>query len=1522
MRWTALRVIVAGVVTMSAAGLAGAQQAQLQPLPRAQAVVLQDAQAHAFARQRGWPIETRDASGKPLYLRAVRNGFPLYDTTFNVNSADTMSLDELWPGGGTGLSLTGSGIVVGLWDGGLARTTHDEFGARVFIGESGGITDHATHVCGTIAAAGVVAAAKGMAYAANVKTFVWDDDQTEMAAEANGTLRLSNHSYGQRRGWNFDGGWAWWGDVNVSTTEDYLFGFYDELAQQWDQIAVDHPRYLMVKAAGNDRNDSGPSAGNNFWIRNADGDWIVANTPHPPADGPYDCLPQRSNCKNLLVVGAVADIVGGYTSPGDVAAAPFSSYGPTDDGRIKPDLVANGIDLYSTSGTGDSSYKFDSGTSMAAPSVTGAAALLLRHWRNDPYYSSDPLSSTMKAIMIHSADEAGSAEGPDYAFGWGLINAQGAAELITLDQTSDITIIEDTLSDGETFILPIVPTGGDVKVTVVWTDPAGTVPPTQVDPPDAILVNDLDVRLVRDGVGGTTYIPWRLNPANVTAAATRGDNFRDNVEVILAHSPSLSRHEIRVTHKGSLSGGSQRFSLVVTGAIKGAERLYVDHTATGSETGHSWDDAFTTLDDALARASIFPSDVFDVWVARGTYTPTGFVPARTDTFDLPPNVRLYGGFIGSETALSLRNVKANPTELSGDLSGNDIPLTLSTGRTDNAYHVLTSDGNTADTLLDGFTIRGGHADGASTNGYGGGLFIPSGALTVRNCTFIDNEGLRGGGMYTQNASTSIRTCMFTRNEAQTGAGIRLSSGSTAIIYDSVFLDNVGTSNGGAVYCTGSTNDFFNCRFLGNTSPYGGAVYEISNANVDYMNCVFTGNHATTRGGAIRNNGAVASMFHSTFAGNTCQGLGGGVHSLNGTIGGICCIFWNNTDSSGSLSDAQMTIDGSGYLFGNCTVQGGFSGLSMSSADPLFVNADGWDDVYGTLDDNVRPNHGSPVIDAGIPVGVADAPDADDDSNTTESFMYDLAGASRSAGAHPDHGAYEYSTSNPPVIFVRSDQNGLRDGLSWLLAYQLLETAVNRAGTVSTPVEIWVKQGTYIPSHRSNGAVARSETFDIPSGTTIVGGFAGSESTSNAIDPAAHPVILSGDLNENGATSDNAFHVVRTDGAEGATVFGVTIRDGNANGLSDDRYGGGIYSIDSDLTVYDSIIENNHASLYGGGVYARAARVTLISSIFKDNDAGSLAGAAYLLQTDALFDRVDFLSNTATAAAGAVRVNSSLATLLDARFLGNTAGTYGGAIAAHSSAATSIMNSLIAGNEATSYAGAIQASGSTALSLLNTTVAHNHAGGTVGGVSLASSVSGQVVNSILARNSTDSTSGTENAQMVTNGAALVVDYSLVEGWSGTLAGVGSFAGTPAFADAAGPDTAYGTPDDDYRPGPGSDAIDAGDSTAVPAWLTTDLAGAARVMDAVNYADTGLPDASGDVVDAGAYEAATAMAPPPAGCAGDIDGDGDTDVFDFAIFAPNFTRTDLTPFTSGDLDGDGDCDVFDFAILAPDFMCTTH
>ncbi len=539
------------------------------------------AEAIRWAEANNMPVRQEFEDGTVIELMFLDdNGMPMYYTTHNADGATVIKSDKVYPGGGAGLSLTGAGQTLGMWDAGGVRLTHDELVGRVTQKDiPGGLHDHATHVAGTMIASGALVAAKGMSYAANLDAYDWDDDAAEMAlAAANDNIRVSQHSYGAISGFRpFNGDWYWYGDISISTEEDYFFGFYHSIVQAWDQIAHNAPQYLIVKSAGNDRGQ-GPAPGGFHYFWNGTS-WEGSTAVRQIDGGPdgFDCIPLRGNAKNILTVGAV-------TNTGVMSS--FSGWGPTDDGRIKPDIVAKGVAVNSSLATADDAYQSWNGTSMSGPMVSGSVGLLLEHQEN--LHPGDVLlSSTMKALILHTADDLGR-PGPDYENGWGMMNTEAAAAVMSANALTPIHIFERTLNDGDQMRMLVKANGTDpLQATIVWTDVPGTPPAISLNPTTLMLVNDLDMRITQ--LGGSTYEPFILDPANPASNATTGDNFRDNVEVVHIASPVADQlYEITINHKGALTAGSQEFSLVVTGNSEINEVYLAQSLDNASNYGGTW----------------------------------------------------------------------------------------------------------------------------------------------------------------------------------------------------------------------------------------------------------------------------------------------------------------------------------------------------------------------------------------------------------------------------------------------------------------------------------------------------------------------------------------------------------------------------------------------------------------------------------------------------------------------------------------------------------------------------------------------------------------------------------------------------------------------------------------------------------------------------------------------------------------------------------------------------------------------
>jgi len=539
-------------------------------------------------------------------MRAVHpSGKPIYLTTLNAEAAITSSA-SLIQNGVTGFLLTGVNQHIFEWDAGLVKQ-HVEFGNRVIANEGTLIDNHATHVAGTLMAAGANAQAKGMSPNAFLHAYYFDNDIEEMASQAELSpygFYLSNHSYGTSTGWNKSGGiWTWHGDDQVSNDEDYTAGNYTTRTKQIDEIAYLAPYYAIVWAAGNDRGDIG--------------------TGGHPADcnggTGYDCIIQEGTAKNIITVGAVNKVLN-YTAPASVAMSNFSSWGPTDDGRIKPDLVGAGVGLFSASSNGIDTYTTLSGTSMATPNVAGSL-VLLQELYGKLNGEGAMKASTLKALAIHTAKEAGAGPGPDYNFGWGLIDVAEGARLISKTDNENIFILERELSNGGTHEWLLQPQANKkITVTLVWADPAGLPPGAVLDPTNSMLVNDLDVRLTDDS--GVKKFPWILDPGSPGSPgsqATQGDNIRDNIEKIEFDFPEAKPYQLQVSHKGYLVNNVQPYSLIISYTSQNTTKIFYWVGGSGN-----WNDpAHWSLTSGGASAGIIPAQSDRIIVDENSFSGAG-----------------------------------------------------------------------------------------------------------------------------------------------------------------------------------------------------------------------------------------------------------------------------------------------------------------------------------------------------------------------------------------------------------------------------------------------------------------------------------------------------------------------------------------------------------------------------------------------------------------------------------------------------------------------------------------------------------------------------------------------------------------------------------------------------------------------------------------------------------------------------------------------------------------------------------
>ncbi len=436
--------------------------------------------------------------------------------------------------------------------------------------------------------------------------------------------------------------------------------------------------------------------------------------------------------------------------------------------------------------------------------------------------------------------------------------------------------------------------------------------------------------------------------------------------------------------------------------LRAAGVIYVVPGGAGAQTGADWASA-KDLQAALQSATSGDQ----IWVKAGTYKPTPSSD-RGATFQLKSDVALYGGFAGAEASLGQRDIAANVSILSGDLLGNDSGAVASNNPTrgENSYHVVTGSGTDDTAILDGFTISSGNANGniALRENLGGGIFSFQGS--PRLCYIIvrrSSAEFGGGGIAYDEGSASICQATIIDNTADdSGGGVFIRNGTNVVIYRTSLIGNRARFGGGILSIAQHT--IISLSFLGgNTAEVGGGM-DGGTGTVIISQAIFSGNTAATYGSAIASDHPNPTISQVVFSNNRSLNNGGALSLQNSSPLIRNSIFWGNQGgqihnyAAGNAPDVQHTLVQGGYI----------SGTQILDADPLFVDADGADNIAGTPDDDLRLQASSPAIDSGNNVFIpSDFTDDNNNNDVNETAPFDLDGNSRLVGPTVDLGAYEW-----------------------------------------------------------------------------------------------------------------------------------------------------------------------------------------------------------------------------------------------------------------------------------------------------------------------------------------------------------------------------------------------------------------------------------------------------------------------------------------------------------------------------------
>jgi subtilisin family serine protease len=392
--------------------------------------------------------------------------------------------------------LSGAGVDVIVYDQGRVDAAHPDFGGRVVAGDTAAVASHSTHVAGTLAGNGALSGGlyAGTAPAARLISYglggynagiLMYSNPGDLQADFTGAIQthgadLANLSVGS--------------NVRINNYPCYVVGDYGATDALLDSIATGSlgPRLPIVVAGGNER-------------------------PNPACDRVYATTTPPAGAKNLLSVGG--------SNSDDGAVLSFSAWGPTKDGRLKPEILAPGCedrgDRTVTSTLPGATYGGFCGTSMAAPAATGVLAMLIEDERARAL--PDPSPALLRALAYHAAVDV-APPGPDYATGFGHLNPPGMLALLrgAVRRTGSV-------SHGERHVEAIVMLDPNTpfQATLVWDDPPAAAGAAEA------LVNDLDLRVYDPS--GVRRFPWTLDPANPPAAASQtAEDHVNNVEQVTA----------------------------------------------------------------------------------------------------------------------------------------------------------------------------------------------------------------------------------------------------------------------------------------------------------------------------------------------------------------------------------------------------------------------------------------------------------------------------------------------------------------------------------------------------------------------------------------------------------------------------------------------------------------------------------------------------------------------------------------------------------------------------------------------------------------------------------------------------------------------------------------------------------------------------------------------------------------------------------------------------------------------------
>ena len=816
-------------------------------------------------------------------------------------------------------NLNGTNIDVLVYDSGQVGD-HIDFGTRLTHGDADTVSDHSTHVAGTVGGSGANSVAQGGTTALQWRGMAPAVDLISYGTNYTGTgpifyqnvpdiesdFAAAQNMYGADLGTASVGSNVY---RNYSTTCT-LMGKYgasdvliDQIVRGGNSVVGLGEKYISTWAVGNERNQHGS------------GENSCSDT--------YNSIAPPAAAKNPIHVGA--------SNTNDNSMTTFSSWGPTQDGRIKPIVVAGGCQnggdggIKSTDNSPLNAYTVMCGTSMATPAVGGSIALMLQHYRTVYGTSGNFWPSTAKAILMQTADDFGN-PGPDYQWGFGQVDILASVQLISRTAFLQNNVVQ---GDIDVFYFPVMTNTTPAQVSLAWDDYQATFLANPA------LINNLDVELIAPS--GAVWRPWVLNPAIPADPATRGVNNRDNQEQITVPNPEIGTWIVRV--KGTtVPQGPQDYSLACEGCrtldagvcqfkVSGAPQPLSTTSAqtpvvsegelsavpealivTGEIPGEQWQRGLeeNAIDPAQAQADRDMWALIEAAHAQGPHAVlalrdqlTGralelaqaeiqdaeaqlnrsgglpIVPTAPDavnrvgvngtcaypTIQEAVNAANHGDTVRVSTGVYFENVDITGSKVITIEGGYDSTCAVTGANTAHVEGSLSS-GSTFDISGGSILLRNLEVAWGSTTG--SGLDVFGGAqVTLDNVDVFNNHGVYGGGIWIDTDATVTTT------------------------HGSLIHDNTGTSSGGGVRVRGKfvwletysdVND--NCAASGGGFSVVGGTVELSGADV--QDNVAAGAGSVGGGFAIEENGAI-SLVGNAWIENNQADQGGGIHVVTSTV---------------------------------------------------------------------------------------------------------------------------------------------------------------------------------------------------------------------------------------------------------------------------------------------------------------------------------------------------------------------------------------------------------------------------------------------------------------------------------------------------------------------------------------------------------------------------------------------------------------------------------------------------------------